>query len=108
MSEMCPHCGYNFAADAPIRLGKWMLTPQLALRGGKDTGLTRTEANVLYAIAKGGGQWVTADAILNRVTDSECRNVVTVMVHRARRKLGKLWPVESGRGRGSHGYRWVK
>ncbi len=108
MTGMCPHCGYNFAADAPIRLGKWMLTPQLALRGGKDTGLTRTEANVLYAIAKGGGQWVTAEAVHNRVSDADCSKITAVMVYRLRKKLGAACPIESGHGRGSRGYRWVK
>lgn len=103
---MCPHCGFNFEADKPIVVGKWTLWPRYTTWGNGDIGLTPAESGVLYALAKAEGDWVAADAILNRISDSEDRNIIAVYVNRIRKKLGDLAPIDSDRGRCGRGYRW--
>jgi len=103
---MCPHCGYNFEADGPIRLDGWMLWPTYSERLGKDARLTRAESGVLYTLAKAGGDWVTTEAIANRVSDSERQNAASCLVARIRKKLGNLSPIDSERGQRARGYRW--
>ena len=106
LPSMCPHCGYNFDADTPLECGDWLLTPTSARLRGEDMGLTAGEAGVLYAIARANGEGVSTEAILNRTSDSENSNVVSVKLCRARKKIGEQrWPVVSGRGRRG-GYRW--
>lgn len=107
MSGMCPHCGYNLEADAPIVRGKWRLEPNSCRYGRTTISLTPVEAGVLYAIAKGAGGWVKAEAIQNRVTDAEGGKIVAVMVYRIRKKLGAKCPIEGSRGRSGRGYRWA-
>lgn len=104
---MCPHCGYNFEADRHIEMGPWTLWPRYVLWNNGDVGLTPAESGILYTLAKADGDWVSADAILNRISDSENRNVIAVLVNRIRKKLGDLTPIESDPNRkGGRGYRW--
>lgn len=103
---MCPHCGYNLAADEPLRLGEWLLTPSTCAFGTTDLGLTPQEAHILYTIAKGGGDWVKAKAIINRVSDSDETAIVSMALARARKKLEGRDPVQSRPGPYG-GYRWV-
>lgn len=105
--SMCPHCGYDFAADAPILRGRWKLTPTAAYLDGSDCYLTRSQAGVLYSIAKADGEWVSTEALLNRNSYSESPNIVAVFVSQIRRKLGDAMPVESRRGYHAGGYRWA-
>ena len=106
MTDMCPHCGYNFEADKPLEIDGYVVTQRYCLLpDGSNAGLTLGEAAVLYTIAKGNGERVSGEAVRNRVSDSEDSNTVAVLVYRARRKFGPLWPIESLRGRVG-GYRW--
>jgi len=107
VTDMCPHCGFNFAKDAPITIDGYFVTLRVCrLPDGTDADLSPTEAAVLYAIAKGGGDWVTAEGIHNRVTDCHSEKLVAVMVLRVRKKMGTLCPIFSRQGR-KGGYRWV-
>lgn len=106
---MCPHCGYNFTPDVELQIGPWSLSPNRCVFDGVEMGLTPGEAGVLFAIARGKGSWITSDAILNRISDSDNTNVVAVLVSRMRKKLGQHLPFESAKGRsgdGQGGYRW--
>lgn len=104
---MCPHCGFNFEADKPIVIGDWTLWPQFTSWAAGDVHLTASESGILYALAKASGEWVTAEAVLNRISDSENTNLVAVWVSRIRKKLGSAAPLESARGRRGMGYRWA-
>lgn len=108
MTAMCPHCGYDFAADAPIEVGPWRVTPKTVTYRGVDVSVSRCEAGVLFALAKAGGDFVGVDALLNRVTDKENPNIIAVMVSRLRRKLPAA-AIETvrGAGAGEGGYRWI-
>lgn len=108
--DMCPHCGYNFAADAPLVIGGWRVTPEHAEYDGKSLWLTRSEAAVLYSIARAKGEWISADAILNRMSSSENTNNIAVLLHRVRKKAAFVpLPIISRRGPHSGGgYRWAE
>jgi len=104
---MCPHCGYNFEADRPIASGNWVLFPHYSILDHEPLRLTRSESGLLYTLAKARGDWVTTDAILNRISDSERPNIVSTLVADIRKKLGARAPIASERGQRSRGYRWT-
>lgn len=102
-SDMCPHCGYNFAADDVIVDGYWVLEPLKVVYRGQQLPITPQEAGALYTIAKGAGAFVKYEAIVNRITSSESLNLAYVVMSRLKRKL-PVTPFEGERG---HGVRWT-
>jgi DNA-binding response OmpR family regulator len=101
--EMCPHCGYNFERDDVIVDGVWLLEPTRAKYRSQSVGISPQEAGALYTIAKGAGDVVRYEAILNRITSSEAMNHAYVVISRLKRKL-PVQPFEIIRG---HGVRWT-
>lgn len=97
---MCPHCGWNFETDKPVARGAWRLTPLSAEHQGVAINLTKSQTGILYVIAKADGEPVSIDALLNRVSTVEDRNVIAVHVSRLRRKLGDAFPLRTVRGQG--------
>jgi len=102
--HFCPHCGYNLHADEAVVHGDWLLRPDFASHKGEPVGLTRYEASILYTIAAAKGRPVAVDTIMARVSETENRNNISVLVHRIRRKTIGFCPFETVWGRG---YRWA-
>lgn len=98
--SMCPHCGWNFEQDKPIEHGAWRLTPLSAELDGKPIRLSRSQAGILYAVAKAAGKPVSRDALLNRVSSSDDPNIVSVHVSRLRAALREAFPLIVVRGEG--------
>ena len=104
MRDLCPHCGYNFSSDAPLVCGEFRITPQATEVNGVRVKLTPGEAEIFYAIAKGNGACIGAEALGNRFSDGENPAGVTrVFIRRLRMKLGANCPIETV---WYHGYRW--
>jgi DNA-binding response OmpR family regulator len=105
---MCPSCGYNFTVDQPIELDGFKIDPRnglTAFNGMVIKGVSRGKTAIMHTIAKAGGDCVLPDAILNRVSDSEDRNVISVHVSQMRTifaKHGMALPFHGSRS----GYRW--
>jgi len=105
---LCPYCGHNFTADAPVEESRWRLDP----RAGKvyyqrDVIVQRASwARILHTIAAAAPNIITADALLNRVSSSEKRNTIASQLSQMKRRWPRHvpWPVESVHG---HGYRWA-
>ena len=103
MHKFCPYCGYNFVADAPVTLGDWYVAPDHATYRDEYQDLTPGEAAILHSIATQRGEPVRRTALLERVSDSDSVNTVSVLVCRMRKKLGDRSPIRTIRGRG---YAW--
>ena len=100
----CPHCGYNFEADAPVVSGRWRVTPYSVELDGRAIHLPLAEAGTLYAIASARGEVVRKEAIANRISDSEDPgNIVDVYLTRLRKKLPGV-PIQTVWGLGC---RWA-
>lgn len=104
--HMCPSCGYNLQADEVLTRGDWTIAPTWANHLSQRIKLTPAEHGVLYAIAASGNRPIKPEAILNRISDSENTNLVSVYVCRLRRKLGQAVPFELAGY--SIGYRWLE
>lgn len=92
----CPHCGENVADDAPITRGKWWLHPIAANRDGEAIRLTRTQAGILYAIARANGQPIKYGEIAPNLS------APTIYRHlgEIRKALGHHFPVRAVDGLG--------
>lgn len=105
---LCPYCGHNFEADAPVEQDGWHLDPQSGRATfGSTVAVTRFSwVRILHTLASASPGIVKPDALLNRVSGGEDVNLVRVMLCQMRRQwpAGVPWPVENVRG---HGYRWV-
>ena len=108
MTAICPHCGYNLAADAPYVRGLWHLDPQAgrATFGNRIIVTRASWVRVLHTLAAASPSIVKPDALLNRVSASEDLNTIRVIIAQIKRKwpVAVPWPIESVCG---HGYRWV-
>ncbi len=100
MAEFCPSCGYNFTADAPLERGDWLLEEGRTFLNGKRLSLTRGQSALLYAVAKGDGKVVRYDAILNRISDSDNRNLLFSVISQVKRKIGRKLPIRVEHGTG--------
>lgn len=107
MSGMCPSCGYNYGRDEPIVVGDWHIVPNETAYWRKVPVTTHpSHVNILHTIAKANGRLVRTDALLNRVSNSDDRNLICVHVSKLRgilRKRNIPDPIETLHNRG---YRW--
>lgn len=102
LPPMCPHCGFNFRPDSVIERGAWRLTPSSAEYSGAPVNLAPQECGALYSIAAMNGRPITALAIGQRIAvDAEnFSNLGAVVLCKARKKLGSIYPVVNVWGRG--------
>jgi DNA-binding response OmpR family regulator len=87
MARMCPNCGLDLEPDRPLVSGDWRVSPLEVSYCGEPIRLTSQQRAMLYALAKAGGQPISRDALLNRVSDSESANLISVLVCRLRQTL---------------------
>lgn len=106
---MCPSCGYDFEADAPIVRPEIVSDPRgQVLFHGCALSLTPAERVTLHALLRADGGYIDQEAIRNRLGSPEMSNIPEVMVCRLRVKLAQVdasreWIVTQ---RGV-GYRWA-
>jgi hypothetical protein len=104
---ICPHCGFNLAADRPVERDGWVIYPWGGLSyRGKALRTRASWAGILHALAATPGK-MTVDALLNRVSDSENPNTLHSQISQMKRWLAQRdlpFPVEGFRVDG--GYRW--
>lgn len=101
-TPFCPACGHNLAADAPVHVDGWTLTPTSAERDGVRVHVTTAEAIMLHSIASAGGEPVRSSALSERAGVDSDSNVVQVLICRLRKKGA---PIETQHGAG---YRWAR
>lgn len=107
----CPHCGYDFANDAPIIAGDVYFKPRKGLFWrDAHIRLTPQQEIVAHTLLKAGGAFVTASVIAERAgyEGDNYVNLVAVRMCQIRRALRRFTAIEciqSERGRG-RGYRW--
>jgi len=109
MPALCPHCGCSLEADKPVARDGWTIDPRgrVGYRGAAYE-IRLTWASILYALAASEDR-VRPDALLNRVSDSENINVISVHICKLRKWLrarGLPDPIDSAIGRGHTGYLW--
>jgi DNA-binding response OmpR family regulator len=107
-NALCPKCGHNFEADAPISRDGWHLDPAAGrvVYHGAIVCERATFARILHTLAAAAPAIVAGEALLNRVSGSENSNVLASTISQMKRAWPETvpWPVESVHGRG---YRWV-
>lgn len=105
---LCPYCGHNFEADAPVRQDGWLLDHYAGRASWRGVNVTDrvTWVRILHTVALAQPNIVTVDALLNRVSTSERPNTIHSMVSQMRRQWpAKVpWPLEGVHG---HGCRWI-
>lgn len=104
MIGLCPHCGFNLAADEPLERGPWRLEVASAYLSGDRVDLTPQEAGFLHTLAKANGRPVAAATIGARISSSESGyKIAGVIACRLRQKLSNP-PFTTAFGAG---YRWA-
>lgn len=107
MTAICPWCGYNLTADAPVKRGDWVIHNRWAIYKGEFvTGFTPGQLNILHAVASSHG-YVAVDALGNRLKDDASESLVRVHKHRIAqimRNRGIPCPIS---GTSNQGYRWA-
>lgn len=105
---LCPHCGHNFEADAPVQSTDWRIDPRAGRASwrGVPVAFRATHVRLLHTIASAAPDIISVDALLNRVSGSERRNTAQAMLSQMKRVWpAKVpWPIENVYG---HGYRWA-
>ena len=87
MTAPCPRCGHNFVADRPIERGAWRIDPLGVIEyGGQRHRIRATWAAILHCICSRPG-FVSTEALLNRVSNSDNRNTVVVTISQMKRWL---------------------
>lgn len=105
MSQFCPHCGFNLAADEPVEIGRWLVSSDEVLLDGQRVRLTSAEIRLMHSVAVRFPRAARREAVINRVSDAtEGDNLISVFMSRLRSKLGADMPIETVRG---IGLRWV-
>ena len=67
MTSICPNCGYNFEADAPLELGDWRIVPRVGVfYQGKQVSKRESWTQIMLVVAGARGALVNTDALLNR------------------------------------------
>lgn len=110
MTGLCPHCGYNLAADEEIAQGGWRLDPRRgAFYHGKLVVRRPSWTNILHALAKADGALVKSEALLGRVSECERNNTIASQISQLRkhiRQQGVPVPIGTVRAQAGSGYFW--
>jgi DNA-binding response OmpR family regulator len=108
----CPHCGFDLARDEAASFGATFSDPRAPLRHAeKPIRLSPTERMIAHTLIRAQGAWVGRNAIYERIgwdENDNAQNLLSVYVHRLRRRLkdsGVNAGIECLRG---HGVRWVE
>lgn len=107
--KMCSYCGTDFEKNAPITSGDFFISPQesVVTYKGQPIKLSVTHINLLHAIAKSAPFPIRRDALLNRVSDGDNMNILSVHISTIRSRLmaaGIPSPFETVH---DAGYRWI-
>lgn len=87
MTRICSNCGLSIEPDAPIERDGWHITPfGLVMYHGDRLQLRPACASLLYAIAASAGP-ISRIALLNRISDTESDNLLSVQLTHLRRSL---------------------
>lgn len=109
LAPICPCCGYNLEADAPIDIDRWHIDPRgFAWHDGRVVVRRPSWVNILHTLATNGDRAVSHEVLQNRYSGSEKDNTLTVAISQLRRDLKVLGvpdPIGTVRGRG---YCWVR
>lgn len=105
MNAMCPHCGFNLAADEMIELGDWRLAPAEAWLAGKPLNITKQQAMFLHTLAKARGRSVSLEMMGERICEGRSRAPDKLAASIARDLRARMAepPFETVYG---NGYRW--
>lgn len=105
-TALCPNCGVDLARDEPITRGAIAFDPRGEVRWhGEPVQLSPAERSVLGTLLKAGGRFIGAEVVCERIgyDGDDQRNMVSVYVHRLRRKLA-FEAIETQHG---VGWRWA-
>ena len=88
MTCICPSCGYNLDADKVVERDGWRIDPRVAEVEylGKRHPLCISWVNILHCVCSRSGP-VSAEALLNRISESGDVRVITTTISRVRRTL---------------------
>lgn len=100
---LCPHCGFDFDADAPIEKDGFVFDlaqASITFNGNQVPG-SRQHRALLFALAKANGAAMSIDGVLNRISDSDDQKLVSVIVCKIRsafKSAGIPCPIQTARG----------
>lgn len=90
MTALCPNCGLSIEPDAPVERDGWRITAfGQVWYDNQRVDVPTSTGLILYAIAASPGP-IARIAILNRISDSESDNLLSVQLSHARRRLRAL------------------
>ena len=108
--HVCPYCGIDFTKTDIIVKGGFVIDPRnkFVMYNGEPVENVRTaHIHILYSLAKAEPMPLSRHALLNRISDAENLNVLSVQMNHLRNhliKAGVPIPFETVR---EQGYRWV-
>lgn len=113
MSEcrVCPSCGYNLHREEPFVDGRLTFDYDTGLIvDGRPIPLSYMMRQIVGSLIAARGERLSTDAILLRIGSEGEANTIAVQISRIRkvfRDAGLPELIQSRRGRGEAGYRWV-
>jgi DNA-binding response OmpR family regulator len=110
---VCPSCGLDLKKREPVTVGDLTVDPIGDVTWkGRVVHLTVTQIDIVHALARSVGRYVSPEAIYNLVGShaEDERNVVAVQVSRLRSRFLKIDPdfaqIKLAPHRSQLGYRW--
>jgi DNA-binding response OmpR family regulator len=120
MTYVCLHCGVDLTDNSPIKIDDLYVDVYgPVIYKGKVVLLSMYEKRILHFIAKAGGQYVSTEAIKNKLYGEDRAemmdsNTVNVFMCRMRKRFREVDPsfdkidTQKGRNHCFSGTRWVK
>ena len=104
---LCPHCGHDLEADAPIERGDIRSDPRGSVTWkGQELDLSQAHRILIHTLLKAEGRVVPVYVLAERM-GSESENpsaLISVQRHHIRRRIGFRLPIETVLG---VGLRWA-
>lgn len=107
--HLCPHCGFNLAAAAPLSFGNIAFDTRCGVRlNGQPVALPRSQYDIVEALVRARGGGVTVSVLANRLASDVEDATIVKYVERVRTSFRQIDPdfnqIVSLRGFGA--YRW--
>lgn len=107
--QLCPHCGFNLIAAAPLEFGNIAIDAQFGIRyEGKRITLQRSLYDIVETLVRARGCGVSVSALANRLAGDVEDATIVKYIERTRSSFRRIDPrfdqIVSLRGFGA--YRW--
>jgi len=107
VSHMCPHCGYNLVAEAPMRAGDFEYSNDGLTFRDQPVKLRLQERVLVGTLMHAQGRVVSRDVLLDRLGTDAMPGIISVLISKTRRALRAIEAPDPIRTVHGQGLRWA-